>query len=129
MNGETDATLKAIAQRLTAQAGRALPLRLTRLPGGRNNRVYRLDTDEGEPLVIKRYFQDPRDSRDRLGAEWSFITHAWSRGLRSVPEPLACDPAEQAAFPCQLRAGTQAHCCRAKARLCRCGARFRARRQ
>ena len=98
MINETDATLKAIAQRLTAQAGRALPLRLTRLPGGRNNQVYRLDPDEGEPLVIKRYFHDPRDSRDRLGAEWSFITHAWSRGLRSVPEPLACDPAEQAAL-------------------------------
>jgi hypothetical protein len=98
MINETDATLKAITQRLTAQAGRTLPRRLTRLTGGRNNQVYRLDTDEGEPLVIKRYFHDPRDSRDRLGAEWNFITHAWSRGLRSVPEPLACDPAEQAAL-------------------------------
>jgi phosphotransferase family enzyme len=94
---ETDATLNALVQRLTVKAGRAVPRRLTRLPGGRNNQVYRLDTDEGEPLVMKRYFRDPRDSRDRLGAEWNFITHAWSRGLRSVPEPLACDPAEQAA--------------------------------
>jgi hypothetical protein len=95
---ETDATLNALVQRLTVKAGRAVPRRLTRLPGGRNNQVYRLDTDEGEPLVMKRYFHDSRDSRDRLGAEWNFITHAWSHGVRSVPEPLACDPAEQAAL-------------------------------
>ena len=96
--GETDAMLNALAQRLTVKAGRTVPRHLTRLPGGRNNRVYRLDTDEGEPLAMKRYFHDPRDSRDRLGAEWNFITHAWSHGVRSVPEPLACDPAEQAAL-------------------------------
>jgi len=90
--------LNALAQRLTVKAGWAVPRRLTRLPGGRNNQVYRLDTDDGEPLVMKRYFRDSRDSRDRLGAEWNFITHAWSRGLRSVPEPRACDPADQAAL-------------------------------
>ncbi|WP_315763358.1 MULTISPECIES: aminoglycoside phosphotransferase family protein [unclassified Bradyrhizobium] len=92
---ETDAALAALAQRLTAEAGRASPRALTRLAGGRNNQVYRLDTDDG-PLVLKRYFTDARDSRDRLGAEWSFISHAWSRGIRVVPEPLACAPTEQA---------------------------------
>jgi len=92
---ETDAALMELARRLTAQAGRAVPRGLTRLTGGRNNQVYRLDTDEGEPLVLKRYFRDSRDPRDRLGTEWNFITHAWSRGIRSVPEPLACDVTEQ----------------------------------
>ncbi|WP_316228746.1 aminoglycoside phosphotransferase family protein [Bradyrhizobium sp. SZCCHNR1045] len=92
---ETDAALLAHAQRLTAQAGRPAPKALTRLAGGRNNQVYRLEADDG-PLVLKRYFTDARDSRDRLGAEWSFISHAWSRGIRAVPEPLACDRAEQA---------------------------------
>ncbi|MGJ4945726.1 aminoglycoside phosphotransferase family protein [Bradyrhizobium sp. HKCCYLS1011] len=92
---ETDATLIALAQRLTAAANKAAPRALTRLAGGRNNQVYRLDTDGG-PLVLKRYFTDARDSRDRLGAEWSFVSHAWSRGIRVVPEPLACDRAEQA---------------------------------
>jgi aminoglycoside phosphotransferase (APT) family kinase protein len=92
---ETDAALLTLAQRLTAEAGRSAPRALTRLAGGRNNQVYRLDTDDG-PLVLKRYFRDARDSRDRLGAEWSFVSHAWSRGIRVVPEPLACNPAEQA---------------------------------
>jgi hypothetical protein len=87
--------LLALAQQLTAQAGRSAPRGLTRLAGGRNNQVYRLDTDHG-PLVLKRYFTDARDSRDRLGAEWGFISHAWSLGVRVVPEPLACKSAEQA---------------------------------
>jgi hypothetical protein len=92
---DTDTALLALAQRLTAQAGRGAVQTLTRLAGGRNNQVYRLDTDNG-PLVLKRYFKDARDPRDRLGAEWSFVSHAWSRSIRVVPEPLARDPAEQA---------------------------------
>ena len=92
---DTDAALLALAQRLTAQAGRTSPTALTRLAGGRNNQVFRLDTADG-PLVLKRYFTDARDTRDRLGAEWSFVSHAWSRGVRVVPEPLACDGPEQA---------------------------------
>jgi hypothetical protein len=92
---ESDAALLALAQRLAAEAGRGAPRAMTRLAGGRNNQVYRLDTDDG-PLVLKRYFKDARDSRDRLGAEWGFVSHAWSRGIRVVPEPLACDRAEQA---------------------------------
>ncbi|MGJ4932449.1 phosphotransferase [Bradyrhizobium sp. HKCCYLS2038] len=94
-SADPDPALLALAERLTAQAGKASPTTLTRLAGGRNNQVYRLDTAEG-PLVLKRYFTDARDTRDRLGAEWSFISHAWSHGVRVVPEPLACDRAEQA---------------------------------
>jgi hypothetical protein len=92
---EDDAALLALASRLTAQAGHGVAHSLTRLAGGRNNQVYRLHTESGPPLVLKRYFNDPRDRRDRLGAEWNFITHAWSRGIHVVPEPLACDAAEQ----------------------------------
>ncbi len=68
---------------------------MARLAGGRNNQVFRVDT-EAAPVVLKRYFTDARDTRDRLGVEWSFISHAWSRGVRVVPEPLACDRTEQA---------------------------------
>ena len=91
---ETEAALLAVAQRLMTEAGRKGAGGLTRLAGGRNNQVYRLDTDSGS-LVLKRYFTDARDTRDRLRAEWSFVTHAWSRGIRAIPEPLACDKAEQ----------------------------------
>lgn len=86
----------ALARRLTERAARGRVLSLTRLAGGRNNRVYRLETDHGPSLALKLYFSDPSDTRDRLGAEWNFITHARSRGIRNLPEPLACDAAEHA---------------------------------
>jgi hypothetical protein len=91
---EIDAALQDQAKRLAAEAGRGRLRALGRLTGGRNNQVYQLYTDGGL-LVLKRYFSDARDPRDRLGAEWSFISHAWSRGIRVVPEPLVCDRAEQ----------------------------------
>jgi len=85
-----EVALLAQAAKLCAEAGRGRPLALTQLSGGKNNRVFRLYTDDG-PLVLKSYFQHPQDSRDRLGAEWNFLSYAWARGVRCVPEPLACD--------------------------------------
>jgi hypothetical protein len=62
------------------------------LPGGGNNKVYRIDIGETAAL-LKVYFRDEVDTRDRLGAEFSFCRFAWSAGVRSVPQPLAQDPA------------------------------------
>lgn len=93
-------TPEAVAARLLHAAG--LPGRisaLTRLAGGRNNRVFRLDRDGAAPLALKLYHHDARDTRDRLGAEWAFLRHAWDVcGLRSVPQPLAAEPAAHAAL-------------------------------
>ena len=88
-------TLLALASRLVDGAGRGRARALTRLDGGKNNQVYRVETDAGEALVLKRYFSDPRDPRDRLAAEWRFLQYAWSRGVRIVPEPLASDGASR----------------------------------
>jgi hypothetical protein len=97
---DSDGALLALASRLAESAGHGGTQggvkALARLAGGRNNQVYRVELDNGSSLVLKRYFTDPRDPRDRLGAEWSFLQHAWSRGIRVVPEPLACDPSLQA---------------------------------
>jgi hypothetical protein len=92
--------VEQIAARLLRAAG--LPgavIALTRLAGGRNNRVFRLDRAGEPPLVVKRYHHDPRDTRDRLGAEWAFLRYAWDDcGLRDVPRPLACEPESHAAL-------------------------------
>jgi Phosphotransferase enzyme family len=61
------------------------------LPGGANNRVFRVERD-GCPVLLKAYFQDPEDRRDRLGAEYAFTAFAWESGLRVLPQPLAQDP-------------------------------------
>lgn len=63
---------------------------LESLPGGANNRVFRVRFPDKSAL-LKAYFQHPGDKRDRLGAEFSFLRFAWDAGLRCLPEPLACD--------------------------------------
>lgn len=62
----------------------------TRLPGGGNNRVYRVDTPTG-PVLLKEYFRHVGDPRDRLGVERAFFKFAWAHGVRAIPQPLACD--------------------------------------
>jgi len=78
--------------RLLARAGQdgSGPAELVQIPGGRNNRVFRVDTGTG-PFALKAYFSRPGDPRDRLDAEFRFCEFAWQRGVRTVPEPLARD--------------------------------------
>jgi hypothetical protein len=66
------------------------PWRMTPLPGGANNRVYRIDTD-GRALVLKQYFHAPEDTRDRLGAEFALASFAWRNGVLCTPKPIAAD--------------------------------------
>ena len=77
---------------LLANAGLRGPFQLTDLPGGGNNKVYRIDCD-GKKAFLKVYFRDAGDTRDRLAAEFSFCTFAWNAGIRLIPRPLAQDPA------------------------------------
>jgi hypothetical protein len=86
------------ARRLAGQAARPTPQAVERLAGGRNNRVYRVDTGGAPPLALKLYHSDPRDPRDRLGAEWTFLVHARRQGVTATPEPLAVDVAAKAAL-------------------------------
>lgn len=85
---DTDELLAA-AGRLCAVAERPAPLSLRQLAGGKNNRVFAVATAGGPALILKSYHADPRDPRDRLFAEWSFLAYVWDRGVRAVPEPLA----------------------------------------
>ena len=88
-----DFRLIARTDRLTREAGRGAVVALEALTGGKNNRVYRVILADGPPLVLKSYFSDPRDARDRLGAEWAFLTYARNRGVQNLPKPLARDRA------------------------------------
>ncbi|MGE3724180.1 MAG: aminoglycoside phosphotransferase family protein [Candidatus Sericytochromatia bacterium] len=57
---------------------------LTALRGGRNNRLWQLQTQMG-PVILKAYCPD---ARPRLQTEWHFLSHAEKLGLKSVPKPL-----------------------------------------
>lgn len=58
------------------------------LPGGANNRVYRIQVN-GRDVVAKVYFQHPEDRRNRLDAEFGFASFAWNAGVRALPRPIA----------------------------------------
>ena len=76
-----------LARCLAQRANLPPPQSLTRLTGGKNNRVFRA----GESAILKLYHWDLRDPRDRLRAEWQFLSYAWARGVRNIPRPLAKD--------------------------------------
>jgi hypothetical protein len=42
-------------------------------------------------VLLKAYYHDTQDRRDRLGAEFAFSRFAWKVGMRSIPQPLAQD--------------------------------------
>lgn len=79
----------------TALAGEAIAL-CQRIYGGRNSRVYRLETASGRVLAGKHYHLHKDDPRDRLGAEWRALALlAGVPGLaRFVALPVAKDPAQ-----------------------------------
>lgn len=85
-----EAALRRELEPLLVTAGLPTDFALQRLSGGGNNRVYHVDTASG-PVIAKRYFSHPDDLRDRLATEYAFIELAWNHGLRTVPQPLACD--------------------------------------
>jgi hypothetical protein len=82
--------LRSATARLLEAADVGGDFTLQQLPGGGNNRVFRVEAD-GARALLKAYFQHPEDRRDRLGAEFGLCTFAWDNGLRSLPRPLACD--------------------------------------
>jgi hypothetical protein len=58
--------------------------------GGGNNKVVSVQTKAGKYLV-KTYYSHPSDTRNRLAAEYSFLSYAINIGLGCVPKPIFCD--------------------------------------
>jgi hypothetical protein len=67
---------------------------VTRLAGGRNSQVFRLDCADGNGpahYVAKHYFAIPEDPRDRLQTEYRALEFVRSHGIATVPTPIAMD--------------------------------------
>jgi Phosphotransferase enzyme family len=83
---------------LLASIGRSNSnLQLEPLSASGNNRVFTVHAN-GDTVVAKWYFHDQNDTRDRLGAEYAFLEHAWHVGLRCIPQPLGKDQANHLAL-------------------------------
>jgi hypothetical protein len=85
----SEALTATIAGLLHAKGLNPGDIALSALNGGGNNRVFAVDSDAGK-FVAKAYFNDAADTRDRLGAEYAFLSYAASIGLKVVPKPIAC---------------------------------------
>ncbi len=64
----------------------------TKLNGGRNNQIYRVDLSDGRRIVVKRYASIDSLGRDRRKTEYDAITFMSRNGVRNVPVPLGTDP-------------------------------------
>lgn len=63
---------------------------LTEIKGGFNNRAFRLDTGQ-KRYLLKEYFRDEKDPRDRLGTEFNFCNFASTHKVFGVAKAVACD--------------------------------------
>lgn len=93
--GVAAATMDAVA--LAGKIGAAVS-RVAPMPGGRNNRVFRVDTEDGAAYLLKRYFHHPSDSRDRLRAESAFLGHLSAIGCDLAPRLFATNRETRAAL-------------------------------
>lgn len=87
-----------LAKTLAGKANLGVPHSVESIAGGRNNRVFRVELEDGSAAVLKSYHQDPIDPRDRLRVEWDFLHYVGARGVGNVPRPLASDPAHHCAL-------------------------------
>lgn len=81
-------TLTAPEIRLLGSAGFEAPYEVQQLKAGRNNQVFRASDQTGRDVVLKRYFQHAKDSRDRLEHEWRFLDYAEKVAGSFVPRLL-----------------------------------------
>lgn len=83
--------LKLAETALLTSAGLETPFDAESLKHGRNNQVFRVSDASGRQVILKRFFQNPDDPRDRLKHEWAFLNYAVHRAPGMVPQPLARD--------------------------------------
>jgi len=62
-------------------------LTIKKLTGGRNNRVWQVKAN-GMKWIVKQYFNDPEDTRERQRAEYVFSRYMWDMGSTQVPCPF-----------------------------------------
>ena len=83
--------------RIAADLAGATVQRLTQLGGGRNSRVFRVDTSAAT-YALKLYPAPAGDARDRLGAETAALRWMEWHGFSMVPRLIAADPDRRAAL-------------------------------
>lgn len=79
-----------IQSRLSSLIGSEV-ISLQRLGRGRNSKVYQFVCEKGQRYVVKLYFRNRFDVKDRLEMEFDSLKFLWGEGIRSIPRPIAAD--------------------------------------
>lgn len=87
-----DCKIEKCSIALASEAGIRGEIEIEPMLSGANNRVFRLH-NQFSSYLLKHYFRDLKDPRDRLGTEFSFLTYAWKKNPAAVPRPVARDQA------------------------------------
>ena len=59
--------------------------------GGGNNRLFRIETDDGRIYALKAYPRQHSDPRDRLSTEFTALEFMRRHDLTAIPKPIAKD--------------------------------------
>lgn len=86
--GDTFSEVAKFGERLTGVALRSV--RLARQGGG-NNRMFRVETEEGQVYALKSYPRQLSDLRGRLLTEFTALDFMRRHGMTQVPKPIAKD--------------------------------------
>lgn len=93
-----DSSIESAVAALLSKAGLGhSDFKMQPLSASGNNRVFTVQSD-CEKMALKWYFNDAEDTRDRLGAEYAFLEHAWQMGIRCIPRPIAKESSENLAL-------------------------------
>lgn len=74
------------------------PFKLEPMSGGGNNRVFIAKQDDRIIGVLKQYYHNKGDLRDRLDTEWNFSKFLWNHKIQLIPKPVISDPHNYIAF-------------------------------
>jgi hypothetical protein len=86
MTDLADQPLKIFCQ----QYGVSPPFSMERIRAGRNSEVHKICNSQGK-WILKNYFQQSSDKRDRLRTEFEFLSYLNNVGLTLVARPIGMD--------------------------------------
>lgn len=89
--GQMDSVKLSVADLLCGAGINSDELEVAHVDGGGNNKVLSVHVKDATYLA-KAYYSNPADTRNRLGAEYAFLSYAWAIGLNCVPKPIYCNP-------------------------------------
>jgi len=90
MSNQDDVNWHPKAELLLRKAGISGSFKLVAIPGGRNNKVFKLVVGN-QAYLLKSYFHHTDDTRDRLGQEFAFLEHLQFLNSKYTATPYARD--------------------------------------